>query len=884
MGETISLNGEWKYQGKEQGVMHIPGVLEQCPAERDYYGEFYLHRDIFIAEKRKGHRFLLRFHGVSYICSVYCNGILAAEHEGIWDAFETDITGMIREGKNEIGVYLRKPDFDRQSPYFFRSVLFGFIPDIMLPFGGIWKDVEIEIKNDVCFKEMKAVFRTKEKQILIGAALYHEPEEENITVETEIMTPDGGSQIFRSPYSREITCALDEIRRWDLDTPAIYRGIVRLICDGNAVDEERFTGGFRDIRIEDGEILINEKKFYMRGILHWGCYPEKMCPLPSYEEVRTELMKIKSMGFNTVKHCLYLPPEYYYELCDEMGIVIWQELPLWLPSQNEFLTARIFSQYPVMLEQFAAHPCVTIASLGCELDHTIEAETLNSLYSMLKEKMPEVIVCDNSGSGECFEGATDSHSDIYDYHFYPELYNLNELLHEFTAGYRERKPWLFGEFNDADTFRLWKGNKQVWWRDPDETKNLLRKVHKGFGSDQPVYYQSEILASYGVSEEVDGLEELSIRQMKDIRKFILETVRSFPEVKGYNITTIRDVPITASGIFDDDMRAKADGEWMAKINGGIVVAFQKDLARQWKSGGDRYLDKDRFGYFSGDRLRGRFVISNRSENLLKGTFRITLQDDTHVAAAVTGQLNVGAHEVRELAQPQIYMPAVDRTARMTLSAEAQWDGGKYENSWDVWVYPKEMTEQKVFVFDLQNILEGAEEYFSLERLGEYRDIRALSKGEVLVTTMWEKEIEEAAQRGVDVIALLPHGNGVPVVKVPFYREGVIKIMDHPAMEQTAHRGYAGIQFFGIAGECALDRRCLMKAHPGYKSLIRRYDARNFSVADYAVEYREGDGKVLMSTLNFGGGAGEQPDGFVRNRLAVKLMNDWIIYLQKGQPV
>ena len=70
--------------------------------------------------------------------------------------------------------------------------------------------------------------------------------------------------------------------------------------------------------------------------------------------------------------------------------------------------------------------------------------------------------------------------------------------------------------------------------------------------------------------------------------------------------------------------------------------------------------------------------------------------------------------------------------------------------------------------------------------------------------------------------------------------------------------------------------------PDYKSLMRRYDARNFSVAEYAVEYTEGEGRVLMSTLNFGGGCGEQPSGFTQNKLAVKLLCDWITYLEGEQ--
>lgn len=883
MGQVISLNGEWEYSGRDHGTMQIPGVIEQCAAERDYYGEFRLKRGFSVPEKKEDQRFLLRFHGVSYTCTVYCNGKQAISHEGVWDAFAGDVTELIREGQNEIEVVLRKPDFDKKSPYFFRSVLFGFIPDIMLPFGGIWKDVELEVKNEIYFKDLKTVFRTEEEQIIITSDLCDGQNDTDIlSTEVELTMLDGKRQIFTYPYSGKICCRLDHAEIWEPDAPAVYRGKVRLLRNGDTVDEKGFSGGFRKIRIENGEILINDKPFYMRGILHWGCYPEKMCPCPSYEEVRSELLKIREMGFNTVKHCLYFPPDYYYELCDEMGIVTWQELPLWLPADNGFIMDRIFSQYPAMLEIFRNHPSVVMASLGCELDGTIDSETLNKLYFMLKESMPEVIVCDNSGSGECFDGETDSESDIYDYHFYAELYNLNELLHEFTAGYRKKKPWLFGEFNDADTFRLNRDGKAKWWRDPDESKNLLRKVHKGFGSDQPVYYQDEILKKYEVSDEVTDLEYLSKEQMKDIRKFILETTRSFPEVKGYNITAIRDVPITSSGIFDDDMEAKADPEWMNRVNGDIVVSFQKDLARKWESGSDHFLNQDRFNYLAGEGLKGRFVLSNRSARDLEGNYRITVEDGAQVLGVSEGNVSVSAAGTVEMGQPRIFMPSVEEARRLTLRAELEWEEGTYENSWSIWVYPKKVPEQSVFIFDQRGVLNGAEEIFTVERVNEYEELRTLESGAILVTSVWGEEIRKAVARGVKVIALISEGAGISAVKVPFFREGITRITDHPAMSGIAHRGYAGIQFFGVAGDSALDRLSLMREHPDYKSLMRRYDARNFSVAEYAVEYTEGEGRVLMSTLNFCGGCGEQPSGFTQNKLAVKLLCDWITYLEGEQ--
>lgn len=883
MKQVLDLNGQWHYSGKNEGIITIPGAIEQKEEERDYEGTYRFWRTFSLDMPEKRHRYILEFDGVSYWCRIYCNKVQIREHEGIWDSFQADITEAVKPGENLIEVELKKPNFRKDDPYYFRSILFGFIPDIMLPFGGIWRDVRLRVTGEVYFTRAVPRFCEEEKKITVQTEIsgLQNGEESVLTIRTEVTDPDGCVNICEGDWVPEVTCALDEISLWSPSAPAIYRGKIVLCQNGIRQDEAEFSGGFRRICAKDGKIWINDMPFYMRGVLHWGCYPEKMLPSPSREEVKEELRRIKEMGFNTVKHCLYFPPKYYYELCDEMGIVTWQELPLWLPYKKEYVEERIFRQYPKMLDYFLHYPTILLVSLGCELDDTIDSGILNRLYQMIKMRTPQILVCDNSGSGECFGGEAGSESDIYDYHFYAELYELNELIQEFTAGYRKGKPWVFGEYNDSDTFRLTKEGKNKWWLDPDEKKNPRRKVHKGFDSDQPVYYQREILREYGVLDEAEGLKELSVRQMMEIRKFILETTRSFPEIDGYNITTLRDVPGTTAGIFDDLMESKVTPEWMRKVNGEVVVSFQKNLAREWKNGSDHFLNQDRYHYFPEELLRGRFVLSNKSGKRLEGICKITIEDKKDIFGIWEKEFDADPGMVIELGQPGIEMPYVEEAVCLTLKAELQWGEETYQNRWPVWVYPSQLTDRKIFVLDPAERLEGIEQKFSVLKIGRYEDLAQLQKGDILVTTLPGEAVEAAAARGAGVLLLVQDDAYYPVVKVPFYREGIIKIQEHPAVAHTAHRGYAGIQYFGVASECALDKIKLEAREGAYQSLIRRYDARKFFVCEYAAELKRGTGKILISTLNMGGARGEQPSGLLHNHFGIYLLNEWIKYLDRG---
>ena len=101
---------------------------------------------------------------------------------------------------------------------------------------------------------------------------------------------------------------------------------------------------------------------------------------------------------------------------------------------------------------FAAAACVAVITLGCEMNTVVKADILKETYLKLKKKLG-VPVKDNSGSGECYGGLKVSYGDFYDYHFYGDLQDMEDLMDHFTPSYRAGKPWIYGEFCDSDTLR-----------------------------------------------------------------------------------------------------------------------------------------------------------------------------------------------------------------------------------------------------------------------------------------------------------------------------------------------------------------------------------------------------------------------------------------------
>jgi hypothetical protein len=122
------------------------------------------------------------------------------------------------------------------------------------------------------------------------------------------------------------------------------------------------------------------------------------------------------------------------------------------------------AEYAALLRRLHHHPSLVVLSLGCELNSDASAGFLHDLNMLARDWLPGVLHCDNSGSAEAYGGVATTLSDFYDYHFYTDPHFFQPLVEHFDRGYRAPKPWLYGEFCDADTGRDFSAlEPPPWW-------------------------------------------------------------------------------------------------------------------------------------------------------------------------------------------------------------------------------------------------------------------------------------------------------------------------------------------------------------------------------------------------------------------------------------
>src|SRR5262245_53847992 len=97
---------------------------------------------------------------------------------------------------------------------------------------------------------------------------------------------------------------------------------------GRAADRSEGRRGGSDWSSDVCSSDLNERPIYPRMALSWGWYPEALHSNPGPERVRADFARLKQLGYNGVKLCLWFPPQYYFDLADELGMLLWVELPI----------------------------------------------------------------------------------------------------------------------------------------------------------------------------------------------------------------------------------------------------------------------------------------------------------------------------------------------------------------------------------------------------------------------------------------------------------------------------------------------------------------------------------------------------------------------------
>ena len=422
MRRRQKLMDRWKFTGPDGTVseVQLPHTWNNVDGQdggNDYWrGTCRYERDFDMPEFKKDEELVyLEFQGVNASAKVFINGTPVCSHDGGYSTFRADITKFLAE-KNHLTVEADNSVNDRVYP---QKADFTF-------YGGIYRDVNLLIVNhchfdldyygdsglritpevkgsdgavrvqtflDVC--QAKAGWEQKEAE----KSSDFEKLPQDLEIQVEILDAEGTKAVCGSGMDCRMT--VPAVHLWDgIQDPYLYQARARLYREGQVVDEISSRFGFRSFSVDPKKgFFLNGRSYPLRGVSRHQDWKGIGNALDRAHHQK-DMELIREIGANTIRLAHYQHDQYFYDLCDEYGMVIWAEIPYiseHLPNGRD----NTVSQARELVVQNYNHPCIVCWGVSNEItistkdkkDMLDNHRMLNELYHQMDPSRLTTLAC-----------------------------------------------------------------------------------------------------------------------------------------------------------------------------------------------------------------------------------------------------------------------------------------------------------------------------------------------------------------------------------------------------------------------------------------------------------------------------------------------------------
>ena len=338
-------------------------------------------------------RLFLYFEGVNISTAVYVNGQLAGEHIGGYLGFEIEVTSFVKEGANEIAVKVDN-SYDPQ-------IIPAQTSDFFI-YGGITRDVWLKNVPDTHLDKLKITTTNVSEKLATGNFEFRVEGEisDDLTLQFVVKSPSGKTVYTETTPAKpqgQWSFSIKKPALWDVDNPQLYTLEASLLREDEIADQVKEPFGVRYYEfMKHGAFYLNGKRLLLRGT-HRHEEHAGVGAAMSNEMHRKDIEMIKEMGANFVRLAHYPQDPEVYKACDELGIIVWDELP-WCRGGvgDEVWKNNTRNMLSEMIDQNYNHPSIIFWSLGNEIywlpdfENGSDTDSLNSYLTELNELAHEL--------------------------------------------------------------------------------------------------------------------------------------------------------------------------------------------------------------------------------------------------------------------------------------------------------------------------------------------------------------------------------------------------------------------------------------------------------------------------------------------------------------
>lgn len=343
------FRGEVKGGAESYAIVRLPHSAGETPRHyacpEDYTGLFGYRRSVTVPTP--GKRYFVRFDGAAHSARLFVNGVEAGSHHCGYTAFTAEITSLVHEGNNLIAVLLDTNERPDVPP-------FGLVMDY-LGYGGLYREAWL-IEEEPAFIEDVFAYGDHEGELHVKLTV---TEPFSYAVCRVIKGGDTVREFTAS--ASEFTETIPGVSPWSPESPQLYELEVSVFREGGSLmDRKTVRFGFRTAEFRADGLWLNGKKYFMRGLDRHQCFPYIGDAAPASLQFEDARILKEELCCSAVRTSHYPQSQSFIDACDELGLLVFTEIPGWQHIGDEDWKLRSIENTREMILQYRNHPSIVL--------------------------------------------------------------------------------------------------------------------------------------------------------------------------------------------------------------------------------------------------------------------------------------------------------------------------------------------------------------------------------------------------------------------------------------------------------------------------------------------------------------------------------------------
>ena len=398
---------DYNYENEEK--IRIPHTIAETPF---HYFDEHIYQKIAAYFKTfnapaawMGKDVFLTFEGVAHSFVVYINGKVAGEHFCGYTALTLNIKDLVDYGHENLIMVKVNSREDQNIPPF------GFVIDYMT-YGGIYRDVYIEVREPAHIRD---AYVSGDMNGNIRLEVKTTGEATGLKLQVAVGGAELGEEFLEATGEKLLSFHIDNPLLWSPEVPNLYTMNLSLTDEYGVVsDEKEIRFGFRSAEFKADGFYLNGEKYKIRGLNRHQSYAYVGYAMPKNPQRNDAYILKKELGLNAVRTSHYPQSHHFLEACDEIGLLVFTEIPGWQHIGDEGWKLKAIKNVEDMILQYRNH--VSIILWGVRINESVDDDDFYKRTNEVAHKLDPVR---QTGGVRCYKKSS----------LLEDVYTYNDFVH-----------------------------------------------------------------------------------------------------------------------------------------------------------------------------------------------------------------------------------------------------------------------------------------------------------------------------------------------------------------------------------------------------------------------------------------------------------------------